>query len=143
MPPAPAFAYNDAAFRILFPALANTSVYPAATLSAYFTQAGLYVANTNFGFLAWAGATLPALNLLTAHLAYLGNQIAQGQTNGITIAASIDKISTQMQQAVLKNQWQYWLASSPYGQQLLALLQVQSVGGFSVPGSIGRAGFRA
>ena len=136
----PAFSFNYASFTTQFPAFATSP--NQATLQQYFNTAGLYVANSNYGFLAAAGATLQCLYLLTAHLAYIGNQIAAGQTPGVTIEASIDKISVGLQQAVLKNQWQYWLQSSPYGQQLLALLQVQSVGGFSVPGGMWRAGFR-
>lgn len=140
--PTPAFFYNDAEFRALFPAFSNTSTYPEIMLKAYFTQAGYYVANQDYGPLAWVGATLFALYLLTAHIAQLGTLVAAGQTPGVTISATIDKISVGLQQAILKNQWQYWLASTPYGQQLLAMLQAQSVGGFYAPGGIGRAGFR-
>lgn len=139
----PAYFYNDAQFRALFPAFVDTTAYPEATLQMYFDTAGLYVQNTNYGFLSRAGATLQCLYLLTAHLAYTATQIMQGITPGVTIQAAIDKISTGLQQAVLKNQWQYWLASSPYGQQLLALLQVQSTGGFYTAGGLGRAGFTA
>lgn len=138
----PAFTYNDTQFRAAFPYFANTTTYPEALMQLYFNTAGLYVQNTNYGFLAQAGATLQCLYLMTAHLAYMGTQIMNGQTPGITIQATIDKISVGLQQAVLKNQWQYWLQSTPYGQQLLALLQVQSVGGFYNAGGIGRAGFR-
>jgi hypothetical protein len=138
----PAFSYNDTAFRMQFPEFANMTTYPEATLQQYFNTAGLYVSNSNFGPLAWAGATLQCLYLLTAHLAYLSTQIMNGQTPGVTVQASIDKISVGLQEAALKNQWQYWLQSTPYGQQLLALLQVQSIGGFSTVGGPGRAGFR-
>lgn len=138
-----AFPYNDTAFRLRFPAFADINTYPAQTLEMYFNAAGLYVANSNYGFLAAAGATLPALFLMTAHLAQIGSLIATGQNSGITTSATIDKISVGLQEAKLSNQWQYWLASTEYGKQLLALLQVQSVGGFYQPGGLGRAGFRA
>lgn len=141
--PTPAFTYNDAAFRAAFPFFANTTTYPEALLSMYYDTAGHFISNSNYGFLSAACATQFALYLMTAHLARLGSMIAAGQTPGVTIAATIDKISVQLQQAVLKNQWQYWLASTPFGAELLALLQVKGVGGFYHPGSPGRAGFFA
>ena len=48
----------------------------------------------------------------------------------------------KVREVELKNQWQYWLNSTEYGKQLLAILQAQSVGGLYAPGGAGRAGFR-
>ena len=137
----PAFYYNDADFRIQFPAFSNTTTYPQATLQNYFNIAGVYVHNSNYGFLAQDGATLYSLYLLTAHLAAIQTMIANGQTPSITINAGIDKISVGIEPPPVKGMFQYWLATTPYGQQLTALLTVQSVGGFFTPGSLGRAGF--
>lgn len=142
MAPTPAFSYNDNQFRCLFPAFVNATTYPECNLSMYYDTAGLFVANTNFGFLSAAGATQQCLYLLTAHLAKIGSDTAEGEDTGITVAATIDKISVTMQQFQYPNQWQFWLGSTPYGRQLLALLQVKSVGGFYVPGGAGRLGFR-
>lgn len=139
----PAFAFNVEQFREMFPAFTAGACYSDSLLSLYFDTAGLYVQNQKYTPLSQAGATLQCLYLLTAHLAYIGQQAINGQAPGVTITATIDKISVGLQEAVLKNQWQYWLQSSPYGQQLLALLQVQSVGGFYSPGGLGRAGFSA
>ena len=136
-----AYSYNDAQFRAAFPAFANTTTYPESVLQMYFDTAGFYVANSNYGPLACAGATLQALYLVTAHLAQIGQQISQGQTSGIVVAATIDKINVTTQQFEYPNQWQFWLGSTEYGKQLLAMLQVQSVGGYYIPGSLGRAGF--
>lgn len=141
MTTSPYFVYNDAQFRAAFPAFASTTTYPAALLQLYFDRAGFYVANSNYGLLFRIGATLHCLYLLTAHLAQIGQQISLGQTSGIVVSATIEKITVEIQQFQYPNQWQIWLASTEYGKQLLALLQVQSVGGFYVPGSIGRAGF--
>jgi len=138
-----AFTYNDQTFRSLFPAFANPATFSDCVLQAYFDAAGNYVSNSNYGFLAQAGSTLPALYLMTAHLAQLGMLISTGQGSGVLIEASIDKISVGLQQVALANQWQYWLNSTEYGKQLLAMLQVQAVGGFYTPGSLGRSGFFA
>lgn len=137
--------YNDAAFRALFPNFSNTSTYPELLIQAYWDTASLYI-NPNY-YKTIAGFTLAqqtqALNLMTAHLVYLFNLINTNQTPGIVTAATIDKISVTLQPPPEVNQWQWWLNQSPYGQQLLALLQVVSVGGFYVSGAPpGRAGFR-
>lgn len=139
---APAFAFNDLQFREQFSAFANVLEYPTPTLQAYYDTAGLIVANNNYGPLARAGATQPCLYLLTAHLAQIGAQLNAGQQGGIVVQATIDKINVTLQEFQYPNQFQFWLASTPYGAQLLAILQVQSVGGFSFPAGPGRAGFR-
>jgi hypothetical protein len=135
------FAYNDASFRALFPAFANTTTFPASLLQQNFNTAGLYTQNSP-DFLVTVGTNIQLLNLMTAHLTQMGIQIAANQASGVLIQAAIDKINITYQETVLNNQWQQWLASTEYGKQLLALLQVQSVGGFTVPGGPGRAGFR-
>ena len=132
--------YNDTDFRAQFPAFANTTTYPEAVLQQYFNTAGLYVANTNYGWLASVNGTLTALYLLTAHLAQLSTQIAAGQTPQIVTGSGIDKINVTLEPPPAKNAWQFWLQTSPYGSQLLALLQSLSVGGFYTPGGLGRAG---
>ena len=141
MPCTPAFQYNDAQFRAQFPVFADATAYPQATLSQYFTTGGLYVANSNYGYLAAAGATLTCLYLLTAHLAQLATQIADGQTPVIVSASSIDKISVTLEPPPATSAWEGWLQTTAYGSQLLAMLEGLSVGGFHVAGSIGRQGF--
>lgn len=142
MSSSPAFFYDDAQFRGWFSAFANTSTYPKSLLQECFDAAGFYIANSQFGPLARAKTTLWCLYLMTAHLAQIMTAAIAGQTTGTVVGATIDKITVQLQQFQYPNQWELWLSSTLYGQQLLALLQVQSVGGFSVPAGSGRAGFR-
>ena len=139
----PAFQYSDSQFRAQYQAFSDPTAYPQATLQQYFTTAGLYVANTNYGFLAQAGATLTCLYLLTAHLAQLATQIANGQVPYVLSASGIDKISVTLEPPPAKNLWAWWLSTTAYGAQLLATLEAQSIGGFYTPGGWGRAGFRA
>jgi hypothetical protein len=137
--------YNDAAFRALFPAYANTVLYPAVMVQTYWNTAGAYVSNRTGGCYT-GGMTLAqqtlALNQMTAHLLYLSGLIASGNTPGVLTGATIDKISVTLEPPPASNEWQYWLNQTPYGQQLLALLQVASVGGFYASSAVpGRAGF--
>lgn len=138
--------YDDAAFRAMFRAFPLTAQHSPAVIQAYWDTATAYVSDRKGGCYT-GGMTVPqrtlALNLMTAHLVYLFGVIMGGNTPGVTTAATIDKVSVTMQPPPAPNQWQYWLNQSPYGQQLLALLQVTSVGGFYVSSAVpGRAGFQ-
>lgn len=130
--------YNDALFRALFPVYANMTKYPEATLQAYWNTAILYVNNAAGGCYI-GGMSLPqqtqAINLMTAHLVFLSSLISQGQVPGVLVAAGIDKVNVTIEPPPTKNMWQYWLATSPYGMQLLALLQLVGVGGFYIGGT--------
>ncbi len=134
--------YNDLVFRALFPAYQNT---PIQALQTYWDTATAYVSNRNggcyTGALSLSQQTL-ALNQMTAHLVYLSELIAAGNTPGVMTGATIDKVSVTLEPPPAMNQWQWWLNQSPYGQQLLALLKVASAGGFYVSSAVpGRAGF--
>jgi Protein of unknown function (DUF4054) len=137
--------YNDTAFRALFPAFANPTTYPASAIQIYWNTATAYVSNRTGG--CYTGGMTPAqqtlaLNQMTAHLVYLNGLAASGNTPGVVVGATIDKVSVTLEPPSAPNQWQYWLNQSPYGQQLLALLQVVSAGGFYATSAVpGRAGF--
>ena len=134
--------YNDAAFRAQCPAYASPSQFPEPTLQAFWTGATYYVSNVgNFGSLQGA-ARQYALNLMTAHLVYISQLVAQGQVPYVLAASTIDKVQVTAVQVPIKNQWQWWMLVSPYGQQLWAQLQTQSVGGFYIGGSPTITAFR-
>lgn len=138
--------FNSTEFRSLFPAFGNQTLYPDATLNNDFTLATGYVSDRAGGcFIGGMSAARQkqALYLMTAHLLAIGDAIATGSNPALLQAATIDKISVTQTPPPVKNQWQWWLSTTAYGQQLLALLQVASVGGFYVPGAPpARAGFR-
>lgn len=137
--------YNDASFRALFPAYASITCYPQMNILLFWNTATAYINNVNggcyVGAMTLAQQTL-ALNYMTAHLLYISDLISQGQNPGIETAATIDKISVTLEPPPAKNTWQYWLQSSPYGQQLLALLQIAGVGGFYIGGVAELSAFR-
>ena len=124
--------FNSANFRALFSAFANTTQYPDTLLQLLWNNATSYITNqTSCGW--YSGLNLNqqtlALNYMTAHLLALSAQITAGDTPGIVTAATIDKISVTLQPPPETNQWQYWLNQTPYGQQLLSLLQIAAAGG--------------
>ncbi len=141
---APDFIFDVTQFRIDYPQFSDDVKFPDATLQMYWDWATCYISDRDYGFLH-GRCRFHAINLMTAHLAALSVVIAQGnysQIPGIVQSATINKISVSLTPPPLENQWQWWLSLTPYGQQLLALLQVQSVGGFMIGGAPVRSAFR-
>lgn len=126
--------FDATLFRAQFPAYANPVTYPDALLQMYWDQATCYIDDTsNYGNLQ-ADCRLLALNLMTAHLVASSVLIAKGQTSVLIQNSTIDKVTVSLTPPPLKNQWQWWLSTTPYGIQLLGLLQVRSVGGNYIGG---------
>lgn len=78
-----------------------------------------------------------ALNLMTAHLLHLSvgtEGSGTAQNGGIVASASEGSVSVSFATPPTKNAWQHWLASSPYGLQLWALLKQWSAAGFYIGG---------
>jgi hypothetical protein len=140
------YTFDVAAFRAAYPAFADPTAYPTTTLQAYWDTATLYIDSNDYPCAMLQGqARNKALNLMTAHLTFLSNVIAKGnysQVPGLIQSATIDKITVSLTPPPQVNQWQWWLNQTPYGQQLLALLQVNSVGGIYVGGLPEGRGFR-
>lgn len=133
--------FDYALFVSQIPAYSNAIQYPVSTVSAFWDVATNYISDVgNFGVLQ-DGARQYAINLMTAHLIYISNLIAAGTVPYLMQNSTIDKVSVGLTPPPLKNQFQWWLSVSPYGQQLLALLQVNSVGGFYIGGSPQRNAF--
>jgi len=127
-------AFDPVIFRAQFPEFANETTYPDAMLQMYWDNATCYVDdNGSYGVLQGTCRRL-ALNYMTAHLLQIAAFIASGQTPAIVTNATVDKVSVTTTPPDNKNHWQYWLSTTGYGQQLLALLKAKSVGGFYIGG---------
>lgn len=134
--------FNVAAFRTAFPAFSDVAAFPNALLQGNWDSAACII-STNDGCYSLRGASRErALNLLTAHLTALGVIIASGQTPGVMTQATIDKVSITLQAPPVKTEFEWWLTQTPYGQQLLALLQAKAAGGIVVGGLPERLAFR-
>jgi len=131
-------AFELAAFRTMFPLLDSVA---DEQLAAYW-QMATETMTPEDGVLLHGASLQLALNLLTAHLAWLFTKTLPGGTVGIVNSASEGSVSVGMAIPPFKSGWQYWLSQTPYGQQLWALLMVQSAGGLYVGGSPERSAFR-
>lgn len=124
--------YNGTTFRALFPAFANTGTYPDAVLSLYWGVSTSYISQyPQFCDVTLAQQTL-MLNQMTAHITQLNTMAATNQQAGVVTGAGVGAVNVTLQPPPEVNQWQWWLNQTPYGQMLLALLQVLTVGGFYI-----------
>lgn len=135
--------FNYPLFQQQVPAMAVT---PSSTLLGfYFGMAVSFVNNGYDNFCGGLnGATLDlALNLMTAHIAQIQATILAGQDTVVVTGSSIDKVSVSLLAPPVKNSFQYWLQTTPYGKMLAALARSQFAGGFYVSAGIPeRRGFR-
>ena len=135
---------DPAAFRALFPQFADPVKWPDAALSIQFGVATGYVSADTYGDTPVAART-NVLYLMTAHLLALGAIIAQNNYSGqvgVVQGAVVDHLQITLTPPPVKSQWQWWLNTTPYGAQLLGLLEAQAAGGFYVGGLPERAAFR-
>lgn len=132
------------AFRALCPQFADPAKFPDALVTLQFSMASGYVSTDTYGGMDVSART-NALYLMTAHLLALGVIIAAGNYTGqpgFIIASRVGDVQVQLQPPPERGQWRYWLNLTPYGAQLIALLDAQAVGGGYVGGLPERAAFR-
>jgi hypothetical protein len=133
--------YDDALFRAQCPEFADETKYPPALIQMYWDQATCIVSNEDYGPLMGDCRAL-GLNLLTAHLLKISQNIMKGKQGGYVVSSTIDKISVQRLAPPSVSEFDWWLNQTPYGQQLLVMLEVHTVGGFSFGGLPERSAFR-
>ena len=126
-------APSEVGFRAMFPAFADTTAYPDATIAAYTTFAQNYISSGPYSSLSPSQQTL-ALQLMTAHLLQLTAQGTSGQSAGFITSKTIRDVNYTVAAPPASSQFQYWLNLTVYGMQLYTLLTVQSVGGFNLAG---------
>lgn len=134
--------FNVTTFRAQFQEFANATTYPDLTLDGYWTMATNYI-SSNDSLYGLSGANLDlALNLMTAHLARSFVMMNAGQNTVVVNGSSEGSVSVSLTPPPVKNAWQWWLATTPYGMQLRALLSVLATALPFVGGSLERASFR-
>lgn len=129
-----------ASFRVNFPAYSVVVDYPDARLNAQYAIGKCYIADND--------CTLPeacrefALQLMLAHLLSIQDSIAAGRPTQIVTSATEGSVSVSLAEPPNTDTFTYWFSTTPYGLQLIAMLDASSVGGYFVGGSEERRGFR-
>ena len=127
-------------FRAMFPAYSDDTVYPDSMLETYYSIGKCYIKDND--------CTLPdhcreqALMLMLAHLLYIKTLADQGNKAVVVTSATEGAVSVGIAQPPTSDNFSYWMNTSPYGPQILAMLEVfHSAGGY-FGGSNERQGFR-
>lgn len=131
---------NITTFRVNFELYQDVSNYPDMLLNAQYEIGKCYIADND--------CTMPescreyALQAMLAHLLYIRDQVNGGNNIGVITSASEGDVSVSLAQPVVDDNWTYWFNQSPYGKDILALLDQQSAGGMYIGGSQERRGCR-
>lgn len=131
-------------FRAMFPGAFPEPPYSDAVITAYWSIATCAMDTADS--CAISGDCLQtALNLMTAHImTILGGAGASGKPVpvGVKVSATVDKVSVSYDPPPFKSGWQAWLAQSPYGLTLWAILSAHGAGGWYIGGLPENEAFR-
>ena len=115
----------------------------AAICPVAFRQTKAFVSLDNIGRLTDDTRKL-AFYLMCAHLSLLSSKNKAGQITGgavgagMVASASVGEVSVSYVQIPNMDIWDYWLAQTPYGLELLGLLNTYTAVPFYVGGSLER-----
>ena len=126
--------YNDENFRNQFPAFENTTIFPPAQLEGWWTMATAYINIDNNYFWNFKTKQLQlAVDLMCAHLAASFTLINAGIPTVVVTGTTEGSVTVSMQPPPTMTAYGWWLATTPYGAQLRALLRVVGNIGLFVP----------
>lgn len=134
--------FDAVVFRAQFPQFADPAKYPTALLQSYFDTAGCYIDPNDTPWF-YGDCLQGALYLMTAHLAFIYTPVGNIIPGvGIITSSTVDRVSVTQQVPKTDDAWRAFFLRSPYGLQLVALLEAQAAGGWLVAGSLERQAFR-
>ena len=128
--------FDLSAFRTAYPVFDSV---PDATVQAAATSARCLIGQDG------CDCDVQQWQLMVAHLLYIQGQVATGNGGaGAVTSATIDKVSVAFAAPPFgTSAYKFWLFKSPYGGQLLAMLDRCSKGGVYVGGLPERSAFRS
>lgn len=135
--------YNDEAFRNQFPQFENTTIFPPAQLEGWWDMGTSYI-NIDNGY-PWQSRPKQlqlAADLMCAHLAASFSLINNGIPSVVVQGTTEGSVSVSLVPPVIKSAYGWWLATTPYGAQLRALLRTVANVGLYVGGLPEGSGFR-
>ena len=139
----PTPVYDDVAFRNQFPQFENTTLFPPAQLESWWDMGNSYInIDNNYPWNFKSKQLQLAADLMCAHLAASFTLINSGTPSVIVQGSTEGSVSISLVPPVIKSSYGWWLATTPYGAQLRALLKVVANVGLYVGGSYENQGFR-
>ena len=131
---------NTTTFREQFEAYSDEDDYPDSTLTTQYSIGKIYLQDNNC--LLSSDAMSYILDLMLAHLLYIKDLSDQGNRAGVVTSVSEGDVSASLAEPPISDNWSYWLNSSPYGIQILTMLEIALASGLYIGGSTERRGFR-
>lgn len=129
--------FDPLKFRAMIPEFSDATKWPEVLLALYWDQAICVAENEG------DDCTEMRLYLLMAHLLKIHqNVLMKNKQGGFVSASTIDKVSVTKVAPPSSDMFEWWLGQTTYGQQLLAMLQIDGVGGLYVGGLPERLAFR-
>lgn len=132
-----------ATFRKMFPAYSDSQTFSNEMIKMWLDVANVHLKKS------WSlsGKTYEhAIMLMLAHLLHSVAKTSSGNAEsgpaGIVTSATEGSVSVSFATPTTKDAWEFWLASSPYGLQLWALLQQLGTGGLFIGGLPERSAVR-
>lgn len=124
-----------AEFRYRFPAFRDTTKYSDELVQIQLDTAQLYISPEE-NCLVKPAIQKQMIYLLTAHLLTIDSALANGDTSagGQVASASVGGVSVSKAIPNNRTDFEYFLNSTGYGMQLLALLSMYSVVGMYIGG---------
>lgn len=122
-------------FRQRFPVFSDTTKYPDSLIQAMLDTAPVYISN-KISCCRTEAIVKEALLLMTAHLVAINSpSTTESAGGGVIQSAHIGDVSVTKMAPPAKTSFAYWLSSTPYGLQLLALLKTQATIGLYIGGT--------
>lgn len=133
--------FNITEFRKRFEAFSNTSDFPDEVLELRWEISVNYISDNVYGRLSSKQREL-GLQLLTAHLLILQQNRQSGVASSQVSSVGEGRESVSFETPPAANNFRWWLGLTQYGQELLSLLEINSVGGLYIGGLPERSAFR-
>lgn len=114
-------------FRELFSAYSDETEYPDATLEQWYEIGKCYIKDSDC--VLDEDCREQALMAMLAHLLYINDLASEGETARVISSASEGDVSVSLIDPPSSSFFSYWLNSSPYGAQILAMLKIAFAGG--------------
>jgi hypothetical protein len=136
-------AFDDTAFRNMFPQFENSTLFPTDQLDGWWTMGNAYInIDNNYPWNFKFKQLQLAADLMCAHLAASFSLINSGIPSSVIQSTSEGSVSVSLVPPVYRSAFGYWLSTTPYGTQLRALLRTVANVGLFVGGSYENSGFR-
>lgn len=138
----PDLIFNAEVFREQIVQYADAALYPDALLLSYWNFS-LNFCSEKINIFAQISSQQLILNLFIAHFIYINHKLNRKDLPVVLASSSAGAESASFTPPPVGNSpFRYWLSTSPYGNQILGILDLLGVGGILIGGSPEKSAFR-